>query len=122
MFICGVGRVVRIACASVTDRKIVRQNSYRVSPYLLSWQTSYDVVGVPTDAGNIAFVWRGRYTLVMKTVDIKTLRRKMGMSQRELADYLCVSQVAVSHWERGERIPSRPIRKLLQQLRSDRKK
>ena len=32
---------------------------------------------------------------------IRTLRQKKGLTQKELADQLCVSDKTVSKWERG---------------------
>lgn len=38
---------------------------------------------------------------------IKDLRKKMGLSQKELADKLFVNQTAVSQWERGVTTPNK---------------
>lgn len=37
---------------------------------------------------------------------LRAARRERGWNQQELADRIGVSQVAVSHWERGEAYPS----------------
>ena len=44
---------------------------------------------------------------------LKGLRRKLGFSQRALAEELCVSPSAVALWETGNRALSGPIDKLL---------
>jgi len=38
---------------------------------------------------------------------IKDLRKKLGLSQKELADKLFVNQTAVSQWERGVTTPNK---------------
>ena len=42
--------------------------------------------------------------MIKKT--LRLLRIKAGMSQKELADALNISQAAVTNWERGESLPS----------------
>ena len=37
---------------------------------------------------------------------IKTFREKAGMSQRDLAEAVCVSQAAVAQWETGASQPT----------------
>ncbi len=44
---------------------------------------------------------------------IRELRRKKGMSQKELADACCVHQTAVSQWEKGRTMPDINSLKLL---------
>lgn len=48
--------------------------------------------------------------------DIKELREKLGMTQKELAAYLEVGPTFVSHLERGKRHPSSKLKKKLAQL------
>ena len=38
--------------------------------------------------------------------NFKNIRMKRGLSQRQVADYLCVSPQSVSKWEKGEALPS----------------
>jgi transcriptional regulator with XRE-family HTH domain len=38
--------------------------------------------------------------------NLKALRLKSGMSQKQIADYICVSPQSVSKWEKGESLPS----------------
>lgn len=43
--------------------------------------------------------------------NIRKIRRSIDMTQQELADAICVSPSAVSHWERGithPRVPDLP--------------
>lgn len=54
---------------------------------------------------------------IMVAAEIKTIRELLGWSQTRLAEELCVSQVAVHKWESGTNNPSRPVRKLLSQLK-----
>ena len=51
----------------------------------------------------------------MRTIDLKSLRTRLGMSQQALADYLGVNQATVSRLEQGQR-PSGPVLKLIEQL------
>ena len=37
--------------------------------------------------------------------NIKTCRKRMGLTQKEVADILCVSPQSISKWERGETCP-----------------
>jgi len=45
---------------------------------------------------------------------LKQLRQREGVSQAVLATYLRVATATVSQWERGERTPDGPVRKLLE--------
>lgn len=46
---------------------------------------------------------------------VKTLRQRLCLSQKDLAEYLGVSQFTLSRWERGEHKPTgRPLEKLLE--------
>ncbi len=47
---------------------------------------------------------------------IRELRRKKGMSQKELADACCVHQTAVSQWEKGRTMPDINSIKLLSEV------
>lgn len=38
--------------------------------------------------------------------NLKALRIRSGMSQKQIADYICVSPQSVSKWEKGESLPS----------------
>lgn len=53
----------------------------------------------------------------MTASDIGKFREAMGWTQAELAERLGVSQVSVSRWETGERVPGRPVLKLLDAIR-----
>lgn len=55
----------------------------------------------------------------MTSEDVKALRRALGWSQKQLAEYLGVRQPTVFRIERGQG-PSGPVRKLLEQLRDGR--
>jgi len=42
----------------------------------------------------------------MKTEDIKALRKKLDITQKELAARIGVDTLTIGRWERGERRPS----------------
>lgn len=42
----------------------------------------------------------------MNALDIKNIRKKMGLTQRQLADALCVDVRTVQNWEAGKVIPA----------------
>ena len=44
---------------------------------------------------------------------IAEVRKKKNMTQQELADKLCVTDRAVSHWENGRRLPDYSLLKEL---------
>ena len=44
---------------------------------------------------------------------IAELRKEKNMTQQELADKLCVTDRAVSHWENGRRLPDISLLKML---------
>jgi len=46
-------------------------------------------------------------------VDVKTIRKKIGMSQREFAASFGISLGTLRHWEQGNRQPHGPARVLL---------
>jgi len=50
---------------------------------------------------------------------IGRFRAEKGLSQAELADRLGVSQNMLSDYERGQRLPSRPVMLLLDKLATD---
>lgn len=52
----------------------------------------------------------------MRPEQIRRLRQRLGLSQRQLAQVMGVSQQVVSFWERGERKPRRVHRDYLRQL------
>ena len=53
----------------------------------------------------------------MRTIKIKAMRIKRGLTQKQLADRLGVKQQNVSDWERGERSPSvKNLKKLAEVL------
>ena len=45
---------------------------------------------------------------------IKRIRKKLGLTQRELGDLVGVTTAAVCNWERGLTKPSGPSRKMLE--------
>ena len=49
-------------------------------------------------------------------IDVKEIRKKLGITQQELAYQLGVGVITVSRWERGSAKPSRLARKELARL------
>jgi DNA-binding XRE family transcriptional regulator len=49
-------------------------------------------------------------------IDMKRIRRELGMTQQALADRLHVSRTAVLNWERRGNQPSAPVLPLLAQV------
>lgn len=47
---------------------------------------------------------------------IAELRKEKNMTQQELADKLCVTDRAVSHWENGRRLPDISLLKMLSEV------
>ena len=47
---------------------------------------------------------------------ISELRKENNMTQQELADKLCVTDRAVSHWENGRRLPDISLLKIMSEL------
>ena len=47
---------------------------------------------------------------------IAELRKEKNMTQQELANKLCVTDRAVSHWENGRRLPDISLLKLLSEV------
>jgi len=54
-----------------------------------------------------------KHVVQVPVVDVKSARRKLRMSQDELARVLCVSAATVRSWERGQRRPEGAARVLL---------
>lgn len=52
-------------------------------------------------------------------VDVKAVRSKLGMSQREFASSFGISLGTMRHWEQGLREPRRPARVLLQVVQNE---
>jgi len=48
--------------------------------------------------------------------EIRDLRSRLGLTQAELADELCLSREAIAAWETGRNGPTGPARMLLRQL------
>tara|TARA_Y100000588_G_C13571462_1_gene634778 strand:- start:255 stop:425 length:171 start_codon:yes stop_codon:yes gene_type:complete len=42
-------------------------------------------------------------------LNISELRKKKGITQAQLAKYLCVSPQAISKWEQGASLPDMPL-------------
>jgi len=49
--------------------------------------------------------------------EIKKLRDDLGVTQRELAEIIGVTDAAVAQWEMGKRVPDRRAQAILQKLR-----
>lgn len=47
---------------------------------------------------------------------IERLRKTLGLSQRQFAEKLGVTQGSVSHWEESRRVPSGPVCVILEQI------
>lgn len=54
-----------------------------------------------------------------KHIDVKKLRRTIGMSQTEFASSFGISLGTLRHWERGDRYPQGPALVLLNLLSKD---
>jgi len=50
------------------------------------------------------------------TVDVRAIRERLGMSQREFSATIGVSSGTLRHWERGDRRPQGPAMVLLRVL------
>ena len=48
-----------------------------------------------------------------KAIDVKAIRKKVGMTQSEFASSFGISVGTLRHWERGDREPHGPARVLL---------
>lgn len=58
----------------------------------------------------------------MKPKDLKRIRQKLGLTQKELAERLGVTLVTVGRWEAGMRKISEPVAKLVKMIEADRRK
>ncbi len=60
---------------------------------------------------------KGKYTEAIvhefTPVDVKNIRKKMGMTQAEFASAFGISISTLRHWERGDRVPRGPALVLL---------
>lgn len=63
--------------------------------------------------------FRGTREFKPKHIDVKQLRRKIGMSQSEFAVSFGISLGTLRHWERGDRYPQGPALVLLNLLSKD---
>jgi putative transcriptional regulator len=54
-----------------------------------------------------------RVFVVEKKQDVKSIRSKFGISQREFASLLGISVRTLENWEQGHRVPKGPARVLL---------
>jgi DNA-binding transcriptional regulator YiaG len=52
----------------------------------------------------------------MENQDIKQLRKKLELTQQELADLIGVNRITVHRWECGKKKPSNLARRQLQRL------
>jgi len=52
----------------------------------------------------------------MESKEIKELRKKLGLTQKELAARMKVDAITVSRWERGEQRPSQLAERKLNKL------
>jgi DNA-binding transcriptional regulator YiaG len=52
---------------------------------------------------------------IMKDINVRKLRNRLGLSQEKLATEIGVDQATIHRWENGQRIPE-PARKLLERL------
>ncbi len=50
---------------------------------------------------------------IPSTLDVKSIRQKIGMSQQEFAGYFGVSKRTIQEWEQGRRHPSGAARAFL---------
>ena len=50
---------------------------------------------------------------VPRPIDVKAIRKQVGMTQREFAATFGMSVSTLQHWERGDRMPQGPARMLL---------
>lgn len=58
-------------------------------------------------------------TTEFKPVDVKAVRRQLGMSQTEFARMIGVSVATLQNWEQGRRRPEGPARALLRVAAAD---
>ena len=53
------------------------------------------------------------------TVDVKSIRKKVGMTQEEFAVTFGINLGTLRHWERGDRVPRGPALALLHLIQKD---
>lgn len=53
------------------------------------------------------------------TVDVKTIREALGLTQTQLAEKVGVAQGDISNWELGKHRPSRAARTTLERLMAE---
>ncbi|MDO8474593.1 MAG: helix-turn-helix domain-containing protein [Candidatus Rokubacteria bacterium] len=58
----------------------------------------------------------------VKPPELRRIRAEMGLTQTELAEALGVHRVTVARWETGERGIPEPVARLLQRIRSEKKR
>ena len=68
------------------------------------------MVGGLTSRGNCAII------PTMKTQEIRQLRKRLGLTQKELAARVRVDAITVSRWERSEQQPSQLAQRQLERL------
>ncbi len=51
--------------------------------------------------------------------EIRALRRRLGLTQAQLAEKLCLSREAVTQWENGRATPKGPAEILLRHLQAE---
>lgn len=56
---------------------------------------------------------RAHRVLVLPQVNVRRVRRKLGMSQNDFADQFGISAATLRNWEQGRRQPEGPARVLL---------
>jgi putative transcriptional regulator len=62
---------------------------------------------------------RGSNVVVIDKVDVKNVRKNIGMSQKDFALSFGVSLGTLRHWERGDRKPKGPALVLLNLVKKD---
>jgi len=58
----------------------------------------------------------------MKPKDLKRIRQKLGLTQKELAENLGVALVTVGRWEAGMRKISEPVARLIERIAAEERK
>lgn len=58
----------------------------------------------------------------VKPVELKRIREELGMTQAQLAEAIGVHRVTVAKWEAGDRGIPEPVSRLIERIRSDKKK
>lgn len=52
----------------------------------------------------------------MKPQEVRDLRSRLDLNQKELAQIVGVTPMAISHWERGNRVPDQRAQAILRKL------